>query len=220
VFDLLTGCFFLVAFILVVARAIRGCWPSGLLLLWLVLGSLASILSFGAPNMLRMLLVTPAVACVLAMGLDALWQSATARTGKRWSTAIFVCLLLWYAAGETRRYFIDWGTSPLVPASFNSNMVELSAWIREQPDRPDTVVMPQYLYDTPTVRFEMDRMEGKISDSEWVPGGEAALLIAPLPPYPPLEVSEEVERNARLLRRFQMAEGAEWAVVLELDASP
>jgi hypothetical protein len=217
VFDLVTGSFFLIWLVLIAARAARGCWPCGVLILWIGLGSLASILSFGAPNMLRMLLVVPAVACVLGMGSDACVRmlSPTIRRGA--AIAAVSLLLIWFALGETRRYFVDFASSPGVPESFNTNLVEMSVWIRSHPDLPGAVVLPKYLVDTPSVRFEMDRVSGLVADNEWEAGDQPVWLLAPMAPYPPLVVADEVLENATPLQRFQMPDGRVWAILLEWE---
>ncbi len=218
VFDVITGMLFMAALVLTIARALRGCWPSAVLAAWVVFGSLVSVLSFGAPNMLRMLFVTPAVACVLAIGLEAIWTQLRSRLlVAKWAAAFMGLLLLWYGAGEVRRYFNDWASSPGIPEAFNTNLVEISEWLREHPDRPQTLVLPQYLMDTPSIRFEMDRITGKVSDSDWEPGNGRVWLLAPIPPYPPLNVEERVIRAANILQRFHMPNGTEWAVVLEWE---
>ncbi len=217
VFDLLTGSFFLGWLVVLAFRAVRGCWPSGMLLLWMGMGSLASILSFGAPNMLRMLLVTPAVACVLGMGAEASLRLLSRAFSPGGAIGAAGLLAAWFALGETRRYFVDFASSPGVPESFNTNLVEMGAWIRSHPDLPGTVVLPKYLVDTPSVRFEMDRVDGLVADSEWEPADRPAWLLAPVAPYPPRAVEGTILENAAPLQRFQMPDGRVWAILLEWE---
>jgi len=187
--------------------------------MWIVIGSLASVLSFGAPNLLRLLFLTPAVACVLALGFDEIWKSARGRIRQAGASALVGLLVLWFAAGETTRYFRDWSSSPGTYENFNTNFVELAAWLRDHPDRPAVVVFPRYLLDTPTIAFETDRIRGRIADDAWQPNGERAWLVAPLPPYPPLNVDEQAKSDATTLKRFTMGDGAAWAVVLEVQST-
>jgi hypothetical protein len=219
VFDLLTGSFFIGWLMILAFRAVRGCWPCGVLVLWIGFGSLASILSFGAPNMLRMLLVTPAVACVLGMGAEASLRLLSRAFSPGGAIGAVSLLAVWFAMGETRRYFVDFASSPGVPESFNTNLVEMSAWIRSHPDLPGIIVLPKYLVDTPSVRFEMDRVEGLVADSEWVPGDQPAWLLAPVAPYPPLTVDETIMKDAAPLQRFQMQDGRVWAILFEWEVS-
>jgi hypothetical protein len=64
VFDIITAIFFYLGVFVCAHRAGRGGWRELALLLWMAIGSLASILSYGAPNLLRMTILIPAVVAI------------------------------------------------------------------------------------------------------------------------------------------------------------
>lgn len=112
----------------------------------LVVGSLASVLSFGAPNMLRLLMVTPAFAIAIARGMETALllmraadrpdaETAGGSTALRPSeVALLVCVFLIYAQVEVAR-LRRWHEHPMVPARFAPEMAEIGAALRQQPDR-------------------------------------------------------------------------------------
>lgn len=115
---------------------------------WIVIGSLASILSFGAPNMLRLLFVTPAVALIQGLALIQLYQYLS-KTNKRASVAVCGILLLYFGQSELRRLYM-WTTHPMVKGGFNTEWADLGNYLREQPD----LLPVRSPYDPPeTMRF-------------------------------------------------------------------
>lgn len=135
--------YFGLAFLLIDSRRDpRAAALAGLVLV----GSLASILSFGAPNMLRLLMITPAFALAIARGFETATlllrafekddvESPSHSTALRLpELVLIVCLFLTFAQVEVKRLHA-WPTHPMVPPRFMPEMAEIGAFLRKQPDR-------------------------------------------------------------------------------------
>ncbi|MBN1310106.1 MAG: glycosyltransferase family 39 protein [Anaerolineae bacterium] len=88
-------------------------WPrtqSWALWIWLFGGLLPSILSIGAPHFGRMTIVTPALALIVALGMELICNSFPWRLGN-WLVGIAICLSI---ALTTRDYFVLWANRPEV----------------------------------------------------------------------------------------------------------
>src|SRR5690606_28863430 len=80
-FDIITGLLLYLGIgILLVRASRRRAWPDRLFLFWLLFGAAASVFSFGAPNMLRLQLLTPVCALGLAIAADAIFQRLLVRS--------------------------------------------------------------------------------------------------------------------------------------------
>ncbi len=214
VFDLATGTLFCAGFLLVVVASFRREWPAIHLMLWIVVGSLASVLSFGAPNMLRLLFLTPAAAIVVALALGAAADRITRSTTVR--TLIFAGFALWFVAGEAYRYFAVWPKHPAVWGEFNSAFAEAARSLRDAEDAPETIIVPEYILNAPTFAFEADAIRERLAgDSTAEPQGRAWWL-APLPPYPPVA---NLPQPARPVIELPTPDGSPWAIVFETNAN-
>jgi hypothetical protein len=69
---------------------------------------LASILSFGAPNLLRTLGAAPAVISLAIVGLHRVEALVRRRWGRRAASLMALGWLAWFAAAEPSRYFLEW----------------------------------------------------------------------------------------------------------------
>ena len=142
VFGIVTGLLFYGGLVVLVVRGRLYPVASLAIISWLVLGSLASILSFGAPNMLRLLILTPATAMVIGLAVVEVTRHAAARW-KAWKgtpapvyllVAIPAALLLDQARVDVGR-LARWEEHPMVPAGFNVEWAEMGDFLRGQPDR-------------------------------------------------------------------------------------
>jgi len=169
VFFLLSGLFFYAGCVAVSIRAWRSS-PDLLLISWLVVGSLASVLSFGAPNMLRLLYLSPAAVLLLTEGfrLAAAGFSALAsRIGAAadppraatWIGQLLIVgvlgpLVLLHVLVETERAR-QWPTHPMVPVEFNTDLAGLGEYLRSQPDR-QPARLPEVFATHPTLLYVAD----------------------------------------------------------------
>lgn len=222
VFDALTGMLFYAGLALIGWRAVRHrrIEETGLML-WLLFGALASVLSFGAPNMLRLQLLTPVAAMALALAAVALFDCA-ARTplGGRGGVALMVALGVWFGVGETKRYFVDWPQHPETWFRFNSHFAELARHYRalDAGERPAFVYVPDYLGDAPTFLFEMDDtgiaiVSDAIEDAPSHEGVRSHFAVT-RPPFPPLQ--RPVPANASPVRELREPDGTVWCVIFEV----
>lgn len=113
VFDPLTGSVFALGLIVTVAGARRDS-RNVLLLLWIFWVSLASVLSYGAPNLLRTLGMVPAVILVLTKGYIWIYQKIEKRFSKNFAAVVLLVLSFWFAGIETYRYHWVWRHDPKV----------------------------------------------------------------------------------------------------------
>jgi len=155
-FDLIAGLFFYAGLVFLLIRSFQRQWSAWFLLIWLLFGSAASVLSVGAPNYLRTLLLTPMVAFTIAIGLyDALFLLTKKIPPIKRSLTIMglsAAFLLWFAVGETYRYFIEWKNHPDVYGAFNQDFTEACQWMKSYEDA-DLIVIPNFVADFTAVEF-------------------------------------------------------------------
>lgn len=218
-FDLLTGLVFFAGLVLAVWRlAKERDAADGFMLAWIGFGSLASILSFGAPNMLRLLLLTPPAAWCLARAGDFAIEKLSRPRPSALAWAPVVALAAWFAAGETWRYYSVWPRHPAVWTDFNSNFVDLARVIRDSPTRPETVVVPEYILNgTPTFAFMARDIPGLVSDTEAKHQIEPPYwVVSPMPPFPPVAFEPPADRTVSGYTRLSFPNGMPWVRILEV----
>lgn len=155
VFDLLCAAVFGVGLLRLLWRAPRDPAASHILL-WMAGIGATSVVSVGAPNYLRMLGMTPAVAYVLVEGAESIAGRLRAlRTARAASlaAAFTVAFFGYFAASESYRYFVLWPRHPLVWTEFNTEFAELGRLVRTLPET-DRVYVPDYIADHATFRWE------------------------------------------------------------------
>lgn len=169
VFFPLTGLLFYAGLALLLWRSLHD--PRELMMTsWLVIGSLASILSYGAPNLLRLLYLAPLAALILAEGfrLVALgFERLAHRIGDAseppraatWISQLLtvgvlgpVLMLQLLSDLQAAR---DWPTHPMVVSEFNVDLADLGEFLHAQPDRLP-VRMPAVLAEHPTLMYVAD----------------------------------------------------------------
>lgn len=221
-FDAITGAVFYVGLLMMIVGAARGAWCDRFALMWLGLGAAASVLSFGAPNLLRLLLLAPLAAWALARSCEAAIDAVAGRgvVVHRIVALLLVSFVGWFTIGELRRQFVEYPRHPSVHGKFNTNFVELANMLRDAPARPATVVLPAYLLDHPTVRFQADGVDGLMSDAAFAARQtqrpiERLWWVLPREPYPPLAVDAAWLENTRAVERLLLPDGTVWCVVVE-----
>ncbi len=180
VFDLATAALFYFGVALCFDRARRGGLPEAGLLLWMAIGSLASILSYGAPNLLRMTLLIPAVVYLLAMGVGHALDAVATRWGGRAALLALILMLAHYSFVQVRRHHA-WSRNPMTAAAFNSEFASLGRTLQAL-DARVPVVMPVEVWDHATLRFCLHGIR-RIPDTEFdpasQPGGWIEVWTAP-----------------------------------------
>ena len=136
--DPLQGVFFLIGLVETLRRARRREPLGWILPLWLGLGLTPTILTrTDSPNFLRTLGVTPAVAVLVALGIEAGWRLAEPlATGRGIRVALAATAMAWVAASgvlTARDVFGRWGRDPVVWESFNGREAQLGRGAAETP---------------------------------------------------------------------------------------
>lgn len=131
-FPPLTGLLFYLGFVVVVIASRRDL-ASVCLLSWLLIGSLASVLSFGAPNMLRMQMLTPAATVLIVAGGWCLWGSLA--SGNRRLAAVLLGIIALVHAGTELHRLRVWTDHPMAAREFNAELAAVADYLRAQPDR-------------------------------------------------------------------------------------
>ncbi len=164
VFDIVTAGIFYFGLALCLRAAMRGRPAEAAILAWMAIGSLASILSYGAPNLLRLTILIPAVVYILAIGLGAMLDSVAARFGSRAAGVILLLLLSHYTVVQVHR-FHAWPRNPMTASAFNIEFATLGRHLTEM-DARVPVVMPVEIWDHATLRFCMHGIE-RLPDTEF-----------------------------------------------------
>lgn len=204
VFGLSLGLLFYVGF----ALLLRGAWkdPADVAVAsWLVVGSLASILSFGAPNMLRLLYLSPAMLLVALLPLTLLLQGPV----RRWLPLVAGLFLL-HAATDLRRLWL-WPTHPMVPPEFNAELAEVGTYLARQPDRLP-VLLP--FEEQPTLTFIADGTRFNPPVEEL---GERWWELRTVPPFPELQARGEPFTGCRT-QEIMHPQGLLFGTLVEVQA--
>lgn len=217
-FDAVTGALFFAGLALMLRAALRGSWNDAHVLAWLLLGCLASVLSFGAPNMLRLLLLTPVAAMMIARAATAAHDALRPRIGAV-ANVLAAAFLVFFAAGEARRYFVDWPAHPLTWWGFNSNFAEAARFLRENADDlPENVVVPAEIADTPTFAFEADSVRDRIvrdTDNAAADAQGRTWYLVTRAPWPQNRLAPA---EGRIVAELELPGGETWATVVEAGA--
>ncbi|MCC6547336.1 glycosyltransferase family 39 protein [Candidatus Sumerlaeota bacterium] len=180
-------------------RAVTRDLRARLLLIVLCVGLIASILSFGAPNILRLLLLSPVCTILLADGFmfftHALirWEERVGLRSGAWIgkalIAIIVGNALFFHTWTEVRRMIAWPSHPMVRREFNVELADLAKYLAKQPDRIPVRIPPKLMNDEgnahATLHFIADGYtfnppDDKLGDRWWE-------FRTTGPPFPPLE---------------------------------
>lgn len=181
VFTLPMGLLFYLGLGVICLRARRE--PGALLVVcWVLVGSFASILSFGAPNMLRLLYLVPAVAICACTGMWAAGEFL-ARRGRWVAPAVLGAVVSLHLFSEARLLLL-WPSHPMVVREFNPELAEVGEALRREADRLPILVHPAFDPPPPTLRFLAD---GYTFHTEPPAGAERWWELRTRPPFPPLD---------------------------------
>ena len=219
VFDPLTSLFFLVGLILLLQR-FRSDLVAFSIILWMALMALISIVSIGAPNLLRTVGMTPAVAFALMEGVDWARKQLVKRFGKRAGVVFLALFFLHFGVIEAKRYFYDWPRHPKTNRAFNIEFTDLGKLIQDLPEEV-AVQVPDFIRHHPTFQFQIIDRTGVIgfepeAPQSWITNGGTVLTLAPLPPYPPAPVSKTWLRSQPQdsLQILRLPNERPWAVLV------
>lgn len=177
------------------------------LLAWLVLMSITSVFSFGAPNLLRMLGMAPAVAIVFVIGLRVV-AGGPGMFHRRSAPAMAAAagLILLFAALQLHSYFVRFARHPEVRQAFLADMFHDPAQaVAEAAPFVEQVYVPREFAEHPTVRFVTSLTPNLTPyDADHsiptAPGGKVAVLLTQ--------------------RSMQIAAGEQKAALAALEARP
>ena len=210
-------------------------FPSAVLALsWLVLMLMGSVLSFGAPNLLRTVAATPAVIWIWAEGLLAASQWI-ARLAKRPNSAplqwtVAALFLLWFSASQAYDYFAVFPKAETVWENFNTGETEVGRFVKALDERREIAFVGQLILNHPTVRFESTSRDGTSSRAVRVLALPAAFASDPQsPPRDHLVLATmynnllpELQRlfpDGQVAREFTTPDGGAWALLYRIPAN-
>ncbi len=154
IFDPIFSVFFYLGSVVAVVRAVKQkntfC---ALILLWLCTLLMASVLSFGAPNLLRTLGVVPAVVVLVTMGVFATRQWLSRYCSSTLLQYLLIAILVVFAANNAGQYFYTWARMPETWRDFNSNIADLATTTNSLDSIDYALYIPGDLYHHPTFRF-------------------------------------------------------------------
>lgn len=160
VFDWASGCVFYLGLIWCVAQAWRVEFAF-VTVLWIAILSLTSVFSFGAPNLLRMQGMTPAVIFCYAAGLRFLYELMGGRVSLVIKNTAIVSLIVLFAGAQLYVYFVKFPASVLVRNEFTADIFYAPAdGVRQVAENGRRVYVPQELADTATFRFVTAGLSG------------------------------------------------------------
>lgn len=165
VFDLATGLFFSLGIMACGWSLMRtGSTAPLMLLSWFGGFAMASVLSFGAPNILRMQGASPVVIILMVLGLrqaSLVWPAGKLETARR---ALPVCVLLFFAATQLNDYFRVFRHDLQVRGDFTTDIFyEPAKALDEIAQDVDHAYVPAELMDSLQVRFTTIRQHNIIA---------------------------------------------------------
>lgn len=221
VLDALTSLFFLLGIVMLIRGLKRSVFNS-LVFWWFLILMLPSVLSFGAPNLLRALGLSPALAIILALGYDkgyglvrSWWRSHRLAAG-----VMLLCLGV-FASVEVTRYFVVWRNDIRTWYDFNSGWAELARSVARIPEKQYLIYVPGDIFYHTTFKFivrerpdvfpmrlpdAFTRDEDQARDHLVVTTlyGEVYSVVRPLFP------------RASIMQRFDDPKGRPWAYVFRI----
>jgi 4-amino-4-deoxy-L-arabinose transferase-like glycosyltransferase len=153
VLDIVTSLFFLIGMVTLI-RGLKQSIFYCLAFWWFLLMMLPSVLSFGAPNLLRALGLTPALAIILALGYEKGYELARTGWGSRGLATVVILLCLGvFATVEVTRYFVVWRNDIRTWKDFNSGWVELARSVARVPEDTYSIYVPGDIFYHTTFKF-------------------------------------------------------------------
>ena len=124
-----------------------------LIISWFFIMLFASILSYGSPNMLRTVAITPTLAIFISIGLLSISDVLKKKFSPQLPIIIIAILIIYFACIELHRYFIIWANHPQTYLEFNSNFADAARTLNKL-DENTTIFVYEPLFRHPTFDFE------------------------------------------------------------------
>lgn len=223
VFDLITGVLFYLGLGIFVVQALRGSALSWGLVIWLCAGSANSVFSQGAPNQLRMLMVSPLACFAVAQGLEFLLAKVHFWRSKERDLAVVILLWGWFSAGEIHRYFSEWANHPDLGRAFNLDFTEVANWLNENGRDQPLIIGPEFFVQFTTVDFLSRGLVPLKADSKaneaFVDPFEKGnwLLLTNTQYFPPLQLSIPEDKQLKTIKTFSHEGKFIWLTVVEVE---
>jgi 4-amino-4-deoxy-L-arabinose transferase-like glycosyltransferase len=154
-----------------------------LLLLWLPVMLLPTYLTSDAPHFGRAIGITPAVAVLMALGMDGLWHWVRRSRALTWAMGLMLAVGLLYTGVRTAGdYFVDWAGHPDLEAAFQVDFVALGECARSLP-ADEGVYMTPPTEEYATILFtlggpENDRVKSFASAAGVLPAGQEGHAVS------------------------------------------
>ncbi len=223
VFDLATGLFFALGLLVCIWSVIRAASPApAMLLTWFGGFAMTSVLSFGAPNILRMQGASPVVVIIMIIGLryvTIVWPAGKSEAARR---ALPVCVLLFFAGTQLNDYFRVFPNDLKVRSAFTTDIFyEPAKAVDEIARTVDQAYVPAELMESLQVKFvtiRRDNLTPYTPEKALPPpleGQSAAYLVtirsAQLAEQSGNNHSRDIKSlaGARLLKTFSIAQESE-----------
>jgi len=120
---------------------------------WFFIMLFATILSYGSPNMLRTVSITPVLAIFIAIGLLTTTDKLKRKFSPQLSIIIIAIFIMYFASVELYRYFFIWAKHPQTYLEFNSNFADAARTLNKL-DENTTIFVYEPLFKHPTFDFE------------------------------------------------------------------
>ena len=134
------------------------------LLVWLLVMLLPTYLTSDAPHFGRAIGITPAVAVLMALGMDGLWTWARRQRWATWAVGLALAAGLLYTSVRTvRDYFVNWAGHPDLEAAFQVDFVALGEYARSLP-AGESVYMTPPTEEYATILFTLGGKDQKGND--------------------------------------------------------
>jgi hypothetical protein len=137
---------------------------------------LPTILTSDAPHFGRAIGITPAVAVLMALGMEGVWTWVRDQKWTTWAVGLALAAGLIYTGVRTARdYFVNWAERPDLEAAFQVDLVALGEYARSRPEG-ESVYMTPPTEEYATILFtlggrENDRLKSFTGAAGLVPAG-------------------------------------------------
>jgi len=192
---------------------------------WFFIMLLATILSYGSPNMLRTVSITPVLAIFIAIGLLAITDKLKRKFSPQLSIIIIIIFIMYFASVELYRYFFIWAKHPQTYLEFNSNFADAARTLNEL-DENTTIFVYEPLFKHPTFDFETINHKSKYATFTRKENGEFQFSKEPSKGSLILATDWDLIYNlylrnyypdGKIIGGFKLPNGYLWAVVFQVN---
>ena len=196
-----------------------------LIVSWFFIMLLATILSYGSPNMLRTVSITPVLAIFIAIGLLTITDKLKRKFSPQLSIIIISIFIMYFASVELYRYFFIWAKHPETYLEFNSNFADAARTLNKL-DENTTIFVYEPLFKHPTFDFETINHKSKYETFTRTEDGK--FQFTKEPPKGSLILATDWDliynlylRNhypdGKIIGGFKLPNGYLWAIVFQVE---